>query len=315
MGFGASPLRPSMTAPPTVSSALARPQVALGLLPLAIEGRPPESSARSVVEAAADAGVRLVDTADVYGVAGEEPGYAERLLAPLLRRPALAGRLIVATKGGLVRHPDGGRYPDGSPAHLRAACEASLRRLGIDAIDLYQLHRPDPAVPIEESLGAMVELLERGLVRSLGVSNVSAADVSVARRVAGDRLVAVQNELRPGGPDEVVTLRPFGVAFLGWGLFGGVEAAASLGARLPGAGAVAVARGVSVHRIVAAWAVARGAIPVVGARRSQSIVDSAAAVTLAPDLSQHELSDISPSPVPVADRAPVVDRAGDGPAG
>lgn len=281
----------------SVRDALLRPQVALGLLPLAIEERRDGAAARAVVAAALDAGVGVFDTADVYGRQGEPPGYAELVLATFLTPARRADGVLVATKGGVVRLPDGSRRPCGRPEHLRAACEASVRRLGVEAIDLYQLHRVDPDIPFEESLGALIELVDRGLVRAIGLSNVPCELIDRGRQVAGERLVSVQNQFSPVdvGTGEHRHCRDLGLAFLAWGVLGGVDAAGSLAQRCPAAARVAAARGVSVQRVVVAWALAQGVgvVPVIGARRAASIEDSAAAVELT--LTGAELTAITPA--------------------
>ena len=122
----------------------------------------------------------------------------------------------MATKGGHTREgTDWGL--DGSPAYLRRACEASLRRLGVDAIGLYQFHRPDPATPWEESMGALRALVDDGLVRMVGISNADIAQIDVARSILGDALVSVQNQFSPGwrfSADELAHCAAHGLAFL-----------------------------------------------------------------------------------------------------
>ncbi len=278
-----------------VVSVLSDRQVALGMLPLAIEGRPTERDAHLVIRAAIDAGVGLIDTADVYGMKGEPPGYTEGLLRPYTEE------VMVATKGGLVREAAGNRRPVGTPEHLRAACEGSVRRLDVEAIDLYQLHRDDPGIPYEESVGAFVELADRGLVRAIGISNATVDQIEIARRVCGKRLVAVQNRLSPLDsvpPDELLAKwGRAGLAMLGYGLFGGVESAASFGSRQKGLMAVATARDVSVHRAAVAWALSLdpAVIPIVGSRRPDSIRDSTAALQL--ELTEREMARIGESQV------------------
>jgi aryl-alcohol dehydrogenase-like predicted oxidoreductase len=139
-----------------------------------------------VLRRAVELGVGFIDTADSYG-----PEVSERIVAEALY-PYPDG-VLIATKGGMVRNgPADEMWPaDGRPEHLRTACEASLKRLRVDRIDLYQLHTVDPAVPIEESIGALVELQAAGKVRHIGVSNVSVADLERARAVAA--VVSVQN--------------------------------------------------------------------------------------------------------------------------
>ena len=141
-----------------------------------------------VVRRAVELGVTLIDTADIYGA-----GRSEEIVAEALH-PYPAG-LVIATKGGLGYGLQD-RIRDGRPEYLRKACEASLRRLRLDRIDLYQLHRHDPAVPIEESVGALEELRAEGKIRLIGLSNVSVTQLRAAQSVA--RIVSVQNEFNRG---------------------------------------------------------------------------------------------------------------------
>src|SRR3954467_4992774 len=136
--------------------------IGLGEMPLSISGRPDEARAIATIHAAVDAGVTLIDTADAYCLGEDDFGHGETLV-----RKALEGRrdgVLVATKGGHTRRGTAWEL-DGSPGHLRAACEASLRALRTDRIDLYQYHRPDPGVPFAESVGALKELRDEGKVR------------------------------------------------------------------------------------------------------------------------------------------------------
>ena len=148
-------------------------------------GEPPDVSvAVRLLRRAVHLGVNLIDTADAYG-----PEVSERLLArALYPYPA---DLVIATKGGLVRPAPGAWNHDGRPAHLRAACEASLQRLRLACIDLYQLHAPDPAVPIEESIGELVRLREEGKIRHIGVSNVTLEELRRCERLTP--IASVQN--------------------------------------------------------------------------------------------------------------------------
>jgi len=157
---------------------------------------PPDDpvAARALLRRAVELGVQLIDTADAYG-----PGVSEELIAEAL---SPYDGLLIATKGGYERSGPGGLSesgeltgwtPNGRPGHLRSACEASLRRLGLDRIDLYQLHTPDPAVPFVESIGALKELQDEGKIRHIGVSNVTLEQLAVARTVAD--ISTVQNRL------------------------------------------------------------------------------------------------------------------------
>jgi aryl-alcohol dehydrogenase-like predicted oxidoreductase len=139
--------------------------------------------ARVVLRRAVELGINLIDTADIYGAGAIEETIADAL------HPYPEG-LVIATKGGQT-HRDGKPHPDCRPAYLRKACEASLRRLRVEQIDLYQLHQPDPDVPLEEAIGALAELRGEGKIRLIGVSNFSVDQLRIARGVAP--VASVQN--------------------------------------------------------------------------------------------------------------------------
>jgi aryl-alcohol dehydrogenase-like predicted oxidoreductase len=258
--------------------------IGLGAMPLSTkEDRPSPAEAEAVVHAALDAGMTLIDTADAYARDEAEFGHNEELVARALRSYGPAD-VLVATKGGHTRRGRAWEL-DGSPAYLRRACEASLRRLGVDAIGLYQLHRPDPATPWEESMGALRSLYDDGLVRMVGVSNASVPQIEAARAICGDALVSVQNQFSPGyrsSAGELAHCAAVGLAFLPWSPFGGVTAAGSLASAAPAFAEVAAELGVSVHRVTLAWHLAQAdvVIPIPGATRPSSVVDSAAAADL-----------------------------------
>jgi aryl-alcohol dehydrogenase-like predicted oxidoreductase len=258
--------------------------IGLGAMPLSTkEQRPSPADAETVVHAALDAGVTLIDTADAYSHDEAEFGHNEELVANALRSYGRAD-VLVATKGGHTR--DGTSWGlDGSPAYLRRACEASLRRLHVDAIGLYQLHRPDPATPWEESMAGLRHVYDAGLVRMVGISNADIAQIDVARSILGDALVSVQNQFSPGwrfSADELTHCASHGLAFLPWSPFGGVSAAGSLEATAPAFAEVAEELGVSVYRVTLAWHLAQAdvVLPIPGATRPASIIDSAAAAAL-----------------------------------
>jgi aryl-alcohol dehydrogenase-like predicted oxidoreductase len=271
--------------------------IGLGGMPLSVEGSPADPS-RSVatIFAALDAGVTLIDTADAYHLASDEvgtdeTGHNETLIATALGRyGGDTSQVLVATKGGHVRLPDGTWILDGSPPHLRAACEASLRRLGVEAIGLYQLHRPDPAVPFEESVGALRDLLDEGKIRLAGVSNVDPDQIRVADEILGGRLAAVQNQFSPvyrSSEPELELCDRLGKAFLPWSPFGGIGKAGDLGSRFAAFAQVAAEHEVSPQQVCLAWMLAKSprVIPIPGSSRPETISDSAAAVhlTLTPD--------------------------------
>ena len=265
--------------------------IGLGAMPLSTkEPRPDEDDAVAVVHAALDAGVTLVDTADAYSRDEAEFGHNESLVARALASyGGDPSSVLVATKGGHTRRGTDWEL-DGSPAYLRRACEASLRRLGVEAIGLYQFHRPDPATPWEESMGALRELADDGLVRMVGISNADVGQIDAARSIVGDALVSVQNQFSPGyrsSAGELAHCAAHGLAFLPWSPFGGVTAAGSLGSEAPAFAEVAGELGVSVYQVTLAWHLAQSeaVVPIPGASRAASILDSAAAthVTLSAD--------------------------------
>jgi aryl-alcohol dehydrogenase-like predicted oxidoreductase len=173
------------------------------------EPRDPES-ARRVLRRAVELDVNFIDTADSYG-----PEVSERLIRAALR-PYPKG-LVIGTKGGLLRDgPDQWR-PDGRPSHLRQALEGSLRRLGLERIDLYQFHRPDPAVPFRESVGELVRLKDEGKIRHIGLSNVDEKQLDQALGMT--EIVSVQNRynLSDRASERVLnTCESLGIAFLPW---------------------------------------------------------------------------------------------------
>jgi aryl-alcohol dehydrogenase-like predicted oxidoreductase len=257
--------------------------VGIGCLPMSIREDRDEARAVRAIHAALEAGVQLIDTADSYALDEAEFGHNERLIARALRTSSRRHEVLVATKGGHTRRgADWGL--DGRPGYLRTACEGSLRRLGVDRLDLYQLHRPDPRVPLEESVGALRDLRDEGLIRWVGISNVDAAQIASARRIV--EIAAVQNELSPRFPHplrngELAACEEAGIAFLPWSPFGGIDEAGGIAAH-PTLRGVAEAHGASPHRVVLAWLLARSPvmIPIPGTSRPESAADSARAPLL-----------------------------------
>ncbi len=150
-----------------------------------IWGEPPDlGQAKAAIKRAVDLGVNFIDTADSYG-----PHVSETLIAETLY--PYPDDLVIASKGGLVRPGPGRWEADGRPEHLRAVLEGSLSRLRVERIDLYQLHRPDPKVPLEESIGALAELKDQGKIRHLGISNVTEDQLQRAEKITP--IVSVQN--------------------------------------------------------------------------------------------------------------------------
>jgi aryl-alcohol dehydrogenase-like predicted oxidoreductase len=265
------------------------PPIGYGGMHLSLEDRPPEREGLEVIRAALESGVRLVDTADAYCLDDSDIGHNERLVAEALRgwggdRDAV----LVATKGGVTRS-GGGWGSDGRPEHLRAACERSLRALGVERIALYQLHAPDPAVPFEESVGALAELRREGKVRWVGLSNVSITQIRAAEAIVP--VASVQNRLNPFFRESleqgvVRYCAERGIGFLAYSPTGGGR----LNRRLPEHPVLrpmAERLGVSAHALVLAWVLARSpaVIAIPSARRVAHVLDSigAGALELSPE--------------------------------
>nr|WP_042183679.1 aldo/keto reductase [Kibdelosporangium sp. MJ126-NF4]CEL15728.1 oxidoreductase [Kibdelosporangium sp. MJ126-NF4]CTQ93654.1 oxidoreductase [Kibdelosporangium sp. MJ126-NF4] len=260
--------------------------IGLGGMPLSVDGRPDEQQAVATVHAALDAGVTLIDTADAYSLSDSDFGHNESLIAAAVASySGDTSDVLIATKGGHTRTADGGWALNGTPAYLKQACEASLKRLGVEAIGLYQFHRPDPDVPIAESVGAVRDLLDAGKIRYAGVSNFNPAEIRQANEILGGRLAAVQNQFSPSfrsSEPELELCDELGIAFLPWSPLGGISKASELGSRFAAFAAVGGAREVSPQRVCLAWMLAKSptVIPIPGSSRPASIQDSAAAVDL-----------------------------------
>jgi aryl-alcohol dehydrogenase-like predicted oxidoreductase len=257
--------------------------IGLGEMPLSLAGRPDEAQAVRTIHAALDAGVTLIDTADAYCRDQSDFGHGERLVAKALA--AWSGdrdRVLVATKGGHTR-PGGAWDLDGRPEYLRQACEASLKALGVEAIGLYQFHRPDPKVPFTESVGALAELRAAGKVRLVGLSNVSVDQIRQARELV--EVASVQNEFSPRfrrSEGELAWCAANRIAFLPWSPLGGIGRGRDLGGRHRAFAEVAEAHGVSPQQVALAWELAKApvVIPIPGSSRPETILDSAAAASL-----------------------------------
>jgi aryl-alcohol dehydrogenase-like predicted oxidoreductase len=266
-------------------------------------GEPDPASALETLDAAPDLGVDFLDSSDAYG-----QGRNEELIAQVLvgRRQ----RYVVASKFGNLRHPDGTPYADGRPEYVKLACERSLKRLGTDVIDLYYIHRVDPAVPIEETVGAMAELVRAGKVRHLGISEAGAQTIRRAHRAHPMAAVQIEyslwtrdvereilplcRELRIG----FVAYSPLGRGFLAGGI-SGREALAERDARrnMPRFQAeniaknldlvtwlkeLAAAEGCSAAQLAIAWVLARGPdnVPIPGTSRRARLAENAAAAEI-----------------------------------
>ncbi len=268
-----------------------------------------------MIHHAINRGITLLDSSDMYGW-----GHNESLLGR-----ALAGgrrdKVVLATKFGQIQRPGGANGVDGRPAHVKAACDASLRRLGVEVIDLYYQHRVDPAVPIEDTVGAMAELVQAGKVRALGLSEASPQTIQRAHKV--HPIAAVQSEYsllyRVEAEETLQTTRALGIAFvayspLGRGLLTGAVrqpsdipegdnrgrhprfAAENLARNLDRVAAieeVARDKGCTPGQVALAWLLAQGAdiIPIPGTKRVERVDENVAAVDIA--LSPNEVVRLS----------------------
>jgi aryl-alcohol dehydrogenase-like predicted oxidoreductase len=260
--------------------------IGLGEMPLSIEGRPDRAQAIATVHASLDAGVTIIDTADAYSLGVHEHGHGEELIAEALAAySGAADDVLVATKGGHRRPGDGSWTVHGDPAYVKEACEASLKRLGVDAIGLYQYHRPDPKVPWAESVGALADLLDEGKILLAGVSNATVEQIDEAQRVLGGRLASVQNQFSPrfrSSEGELEHCEKLGIAFIPWSPLGGIGQTDRIERNHAGFAEVAAEVGASPQQVTLAWMLAKGSgvIPIPGSSRPATAQASAAAAEL-----------------------------------
>ncbi|WP_426511380.1 aldo/keto reductase [Dactylosporangium sp. McL0621] len=236
--------------------------------------------AKRVLRRAVELGVNFIDTADSYG-----PDVSEELIAEALH--PYADDLVIATKGGLVR-PGPDRWDaDGRPEHLRAALEGSLRKLKLDTIPLYQFHRVDPRVPLEDSVGAIAELKAEGKIRHIGVSNFTEEQLRAAQRITP--VVSIQNRYNVDdrGSESLVDLcEQESIVFLPWAPIQNLDGNAAIEA-------VAKKYEVTPRQIVIAWLLARSPamLPIPGTGSVGHLEDNIAAAGI--ELSPQEVSDIT----------------------
>ena len=235
-----------------------------------IWGEPPDADqARATLRRAVELGVNFIDTADSYG-----PHVSEELIAEALY--PYPDDLVIATKGGLVRPGPGRWEADGRPGHLREACEGSLRRLRLDQIPLYQLHRPDPAVPLAESLGELVRLKDEGKIRHIGISNVNVSQLEAAQRITP--IVSVQNRYNAADRKSeamVDTCEVEQLAFLPWAPIQQAD-------DNPAVTEAASRHGASPRQIVLAWLLARSpqVLPIPGTGSPEHVETNIAAASI-----------------------------------
>jgi pyridoxine 4-dehydrogenase len=249
-----------------------------------IWGDPPSrDQAIATLRRVVELGVNFIDTADSYG-----PEVSETLIAEALY--PYPDDLVIATKGGLLRPGPGRWEPDGRPEHLRRACEGSLARLRLDRIDLYQFHRPDPKVPVAESIGALAELRDEGKIRHIGVSNFSEEQLREAERVTP--VVSVQNRYNVAdrSSEQMVDLcEQETLLFLPWAPMVVTDVSIPLLE-------AARRRGVSPRQVALAWLLARSRqiLPIPGSGDPDHVEQNIAAASL--ELTPDEVAAISLAP-------------------
>jgi aryl-alcohol dehydrogenase-like predicted oxidoreductase len=261
-------------------------EIGLGGMPMSIEGRPDEARSIATIHAALEVGVTLIDTADAYHRDADEVGHNEVLIAKALATyGGDTGDVLVATKGGHLRPGDGSWTLDGRPEYIKGAAKASATRLGVEAIGLYQFHRPDPHVDYADSVGALRDLLDEGVIRMAGISNANADQIRLAQQILGGRLASVQNQFSPAfrsSQAELELCAELGIAFLPWSPLGGIARASTLGGKGAAFERIGAELGVSGQQVCLAWelSLAPVVIPIPGASRPASIQDSARAVDI-----------------------------------
>ena len=237
-------------------------------------------AAKDVLRAAVDLGVNFFDTADSYG-----PDVAERLIGEALA--PYPDDVVIATKAGLVRPGPGDWQPNGHPDHIRAACDGSLERLKLERIPLYQLHRIDPEVPVEESIGAMLELREAGKIDRIGLSEVGVDDLATVRELT--EVVAVQNRFNVGDrewSDVVDACAADGIAFIPWFPLGSDD----LGEAAAALDEVAEAHGTGRHAVALAWLLHRSPtmLPIPGTSSIEHLESNVSAAHLVDEITDEE---------------------------
>ena len=265
------------------------------------------AGAIAVIQAALDAGVTLLDTADIYAPSWDNFGHNERLVGAAFASwngsPEAKKKVIIATKGGITRGPKESWGRDSSLDYLLRAVEASALRLGVDRIALWQHHRLDPTMVFEDQFENVLALLERGLIERIGVSNYSAEQLRRAIEMGGTPdqggLISVQNQFSPryrNDSDVMQVCEEFGIAYLPWSPLGGISRAEGIGTGEFGAfGEVGASLGVSAYATAIAWLLktSKTVIPIPGASKISSVLDSLTGLSVS--LTDKEMSVLNSS--------------------
>ena len=244
-----------------------------------------EDNAKKVLQRAVEMGVNFFDTADSYG-----PDESERIIGEALA--PYGDDIVIATKAGLVRPGPGDWKPNGHPDHIREACEGSLRRLKLDRIPLYQLHRIDPDVPVEESIGAMLELREAGKIDRIGLSEVNVAEVKQVQDLC--EVAAVQNRFNIADQDEWADVVDYcadeGIAFIPWFPLGSGDLG-DLGDALDEVGS---AHDTNRYAVALAWLLHRSPniVPIPGTKSVEHLETNVSAARLVDDITDDQWSSL-----------------------
>ena len=267
--------------------------IGLGAMPLSLDGRPDEAQALGVIEAFADGGGNFIDSANVYCVDDSDVGHNEKLIAKALSKLAQSNNIIVATKGGL-RRPKGIWTVDASPEWLRQSCEKSLMDLNTDSIALYQLHAPDPDVPLSDSVGELERLKSEGKIQHIGLSNVTVDQIQLA--LSTTNIMSVQNRCnlfeRNSFKNGVVKFcEENNITFIAHSPVGGhfKHAQCADNSLLK---KLAVKYDASTYQIMIAWLLHRSSslVAIPGASKTSSIMDSLRAINV--EISQEDMQQL-----------------------
>ena len=257
--------------------------VGLGAMPLSLQGRPDEKQALQVIRTFIEDGGDFIDTANVYCLDDTDLGHNERLVQKALKHITDPDRVIIATKGGL-RRPRGSWDVDASPGWLRVSCEKSLKDLQTDCIFLYQLHAPDPDVPLSESVGELARLREEGKIRHIGLSNVNANEIGTALSITP--IVSVQNrcnifENKPFKNNVIDLCVEKGITFIAHSPVGGHSSHVRVRENKT-LNEIASSYNVSPYQIAISWLLHKGEhiLPIPGASRTSSIKDSLKSINI-----------------------------------
>ncbi len=258
--------------------------VGLGCMPLSnIKMVDHREQAIATIHHAIDSGITLLDTANVYSPTWDTFGHNETLVAEAMRTysgSADISKVIIATKGGIIKPADNVVERDGTRDGLLKACEASLKRLNTSSIELYQFHRHDPSVTYTEQMLSLKALKDAGMVKRIGLSNAQGPELAVALEILGGPndggVVSIQNEYSPryrGEQDVLDKCTALGIAFLPWSPLGGAAQAGEVGSRYSDFAAVATEVGASAQEVVLAWLLALTPvmIPIPGATKPATV--------------------------------------------